>query len=159
MGLHEYGVVKMTVEAPKLTQEQRDKVIKDWYESKQQLIAEKARLSPIEADERVKRAALKTLFSEIVEGSKNVIELGNGYSLQLKQTYSRNVDNAALQSMLPELKEAQVPVDMLYKAKYELDMAIYRRLTKEQKELVDQTFVLKEDMATAELKVPKTEDQ
>lgn len=150
MGLHQHKVYRRL----QMIKKERDKLIQDWHAAKAEVAKRKEELAPFEATERKLRLQLTSLFPEIVEGTKNVLELGNGYSLRIKQTYTRKVDTAVTENLLPKLREKQVPVDMLYKTSYELDMAIYRKLNDDQKSLVDETFTLKPDMITAELKTP-----
>lgn len=134
-------------------------LINEWNKVKTRVAEIKATLKP-DADAEFKlRGKVKALFENIVEGSKNALDLGNGYSLKMKQDYTRKVDTASVATLSQAMVEAQVPVSMLFRVKYDLDLTIYRKLTPEQKALVDQTFTLTEDAPTIELITPKPQDQ
>lgn len=134
-------------------------IINQWHKLKSQLAQVKLDNKADTELEFKLRAKVKTFFTDVCEGAKNVLELGNGYSLKMKQGYTRKVDTATVVSLSEAMAQMNIPISMLFKVRYDLDLAVYRKLTDEQKKLVDQAITLTEDAPTIELVEPKKEDQ
>lgn len=130
-------------------------VVKEWHEAQEKAKEAKQSIESVVQEERHLRDKVVGLFKDVVEGSKNAIELGNGYVLKLTQKYKRTVNKEAVLASMTKMQEANIPVEMLYKISYDLDLAIYRKLSPEQQAIVDETFILKPDTPTVELQLPK----
>jgi hypothetical protein len=134
-------------------------IINQWHKLKSSLAQVKQDHKADTELEFKLRAKIKTFFEDVCEGTKNVLQLGNGYSLKMKQGYTRKVDTATVVSLAESMAQLDIPVSMLFKVRYDLDLTVYRKLTDEQKKLVDQAITLTEDAPTIELIEPKKKDQ
>lgn len=137
--------------------QKQNAVVKQWYETNKKVSEAKEAMKDNIDLERKLRTEVVSFFPVVVEGSKNQLDLGGGYALKVKQGYTRKVDTAAVVESAEKMRELHIPVDMLYKVKYELDMAIYRKLTEEQRKVVDETFTLTHDTPQVELQAPKAQ--
>ena len=130
-------------------------LLKEWDTIKQQIAEIEAPLKPLKERESLIRKELATHFQDVVEGSKNVIPLANGFSLKLTHKVSRSVDETAFKALHKDLVEAKVPMDILFREVHELEKAVYSKLPAESKTLVDQVLLAKPDAPTIELVPPK----
>lgn len=111
----------------------------------------------------MRRRIFKHYFPTPVEGSANKFNLADGYILQGDYKIGRKVDDAALTTLTPTMREQQIPVDALIKRPPELVLKEYRKLqddmSKEGKarlNLFDQALIIKPSETPAiEIVLPK----
>lgn len=114
-----------------------------WYKMKEDL----AKLKSAEALLRAR--IFKKYFPTPVEGT-NDFTLEDGYVLKAKYSIDRKVDEAALTTLTPQIREAGIPLDSLIKYSPELSLRPYRTLQedtsdegKKKLNLFDQCLVIK----------------
>lgn len=130
-------------------------LLKEWGTLTAEINEVKEKLKPLTDREMVLRKELASHFENVIEGTKNVLELANGYSLKLNYKLKRSVDEAAFNANLEAMKKANVPVDILFKTEPTLVKGIYSKLNASQIELVDQCLVTTPDTPTLEMVAPK----
>lgn len=125
-----------------------DQDILAWTESKIVLAKAKAR-------EAILRAKIvKTFFATPKEGT-NYHELGNGYKLKLVHKVDRSIDTPLYTNLLGQFKELEIDTNQLAETKLSLKVAFYKKLTDEQKLVVDQCVTSKPGSPTLEFVKPK----
>ena len=94
------------------------------------------------------------MFHEPVEGTNN-LDLADGYVLKGKRVINRTVDEAAFKSSIEELAKNGIRTDEIVKYKPELVTSAYRKLTEEQRHLMDTVLIIKDGMPGLEIVLPK----
>lgn len=130
-------------------------LLKEWNAVKLAMEPIKEQLKPLADRESALRRELATHFTDVVEGSKNSIQLAGGYSLKLTHKVKREVDETAFKSLSEDFKKEGLPIDLLFRSKHELEKAVYTKLPAEQKEKIDSLLVVKNESPTIELVAPK----
>lgn len=94
-------------------------------------------------------------FPKPTEGT-NKLEIGNGYLLKGDYKLNRRLDEAALPTVLGKLKEINYPlIDRLVKYKPDMSIAEYRKLTDEQRKIMDECLTTSPGSPTLEIVAPK----
>lgn len=94
------------------------------------------------------------MFNDPVEGTNN-LDLADGYVLKGKRVINRTVDEAAFKSSIEELAKNGIRTDEIVKYKPELVTSAYRKLTEEQRHLMDTVLIIKDGMPGLEIVLPK----
>lgn len=121
--------------APKLTEEQKFEVLCQWYEAKNALQAAQAK-------ERLLRdQVFSEYFVDPKEGTNN-FKLPTGDVLTAVYPMNRKIDKAVLNGLGEELRNMRVNVDEIVEYKPDLRIANYRKLTDEQRLVLDQCITM-----------------
>jgi hypothetical protein len=97
----------------------------------------------------------KGLFLNPVEGT-NSIPLGTeGWVIKAKYPINRKPDVALLTARAVELRAAGIPLDSVIRVVPELATGEYRKLTEEQRKLLDQVMEVKPGAPALEIVLPK----
>lgn len=115
-----------------LTEEQKMKLLFDWYEKKEEL-------ATVQAQERALRDTVVKVF--LPDGGKegtNTIKLATGDELKIVQSVNRKVDKAIYSSILPRLCELGVDPNEVAETKVELKVGNYKKLSTEQRAAMDE---------------------
>lgn len=120
-----------------------------WYTAKKELEAAKAK-------EALLRPKLFAYYFPNAEEGTNSFTLPDGYILKGVRKIARDVDMGALQTLTPQMEEKGLRVDDLFKVERKLAVSEYRKLTKEELELVDQALVIKDGMPSLDINPPST---
>lgn len=129
--------------------------LKEWYALKQQL-------DELKNKEVVLRQFIfNGIFTKPEEGV-NKHDINDGTGAVLKGTYviNRKVNEEQLEELETSLSDPnsnlpQLDLDKLIKWKPEVSITEYRKLTDEQRNLLDQTLVIKPGMPSLEIVIPK----
>lgn len=122
--------------------------IERWY-----TVQEK--LSKLKNEEQLLRQKIfKGIFLDPKEGT-NSVELGDGFVIKGKRVINRTVDDAAYKASIEELAKAGIPTDEIVRYKPELVISTYRKLTEEQKHIMDTVLIVKDGMPALEIIKPK----
>lgn len=122
--------------------------IERWY-----TVQEK--LSKLKNEEQLLRQKIfKGMFPDPKEGT-NSVELGDGFVIKGKRVINRTVDDAAYKASIEELAKAGIPTDEIVRYKPELVISTYRKLTEEQKHIMDTVLIVKDGMPALEIIKPK----
>lgn len=124
--------------------------IQAWYQLK-------ADIRRMQASEILMRQRIfKGLVPNPVEGT-NTVPLEDGFGSELKAVHviNRTVDKAALSALEEQMREAGIVVEHIIEHKPELRVGNYKKLTDEQKHLVDQALVVKPGTPQLDVVVPK----
>ncbi len=128
------------------------KLLADWYDASAK-VASIAK--PLVERERVLRAMVaRELFPSPVEGSKNKLEIQDGWGIQLTHKLERKVLEPQLELSREELEKARVNVDAIIRRPPELNVKAYRELSEEQRLLVDR-LILEIKPSSPQLEVVK----
>ena len=120
-----------------------------WSEMAQKLAALKS------AEMLLRVKIFKGLFPKPVEGT-NSMPLGTeGWVIKAKYPMNRKPDVALLTARAQELREAGIPLDSVIRAVPELSTTEYRKLTDEQRHLLDQVMEIKPGSPSIEIMLPK----
>lgn len=131
-----------------MTEESIDQKLWRWKQISDQV-------SELKAEEtRLRMEIFGAMFQEPAEGT-NTVDLPKGWKLKATHKINRNIDEAALPSILEELGEGMG--DRLVRYKPELNVSEYRKLTDEQRHTLDQALVVKPGTPTLELVPPREE--
>lgn len=138
-----------------------EKDLADWY-----LLTEQ--LSKLKAAEALLRPRIyKHFFPDPVEGTNTYI-LPDKFQLKAVRKIDRKVDEASMFAFrAPEVVEgvtsnssrfeqADIKADELFKPKYELVTSAYRKLTDEQRKVVDQVLIIKDGSPQLDITPPST---
>lgn len=134
----------VSVKPPVVTQEE----LNTWYRLQRELSAIKAQ------ELTLRKKVFAAFFPSPVEGT-NTAPLTDGWVLKGQHKITREVDVATLDTLLPELVEAGIPVEDLIVKKPQLVIAQYRELTAEERLLFDQVLVIKDGAPALEIVLPK----
>lgn len=105
------------------------------------------------AEAAARRKVLSTFCPDPKEGA-NWVPLTDGWRLNVKQSYTYKVDEAALDSMRQALPAGSV--DELVRFKPELNKRAYSNmLTDDQRRIFDEALIIKPASASVELVAPK----
>lgn len=136
-----------------MTSEDRMKLLGEWYDavSKVETIAK-----PLVERERALRAVLaQEFFPSPVEGSKNKVDIQDGWGLKLTYSLDRKVDEPALELRKEEFLANGINVDALIRRKPELITKNYRELSDAQRRLFDTVLEIKPQSPQLEVLKPK----
>lgn len=117
-------------------------LLDEWLQLKAELAAIKKR----EAD--LRQMLFEGAFPNPVEGT-NTVALEDGTIVKGTYKISRNIDEAALPSVLEQMPEAVR--DNLVAYKPSLSVAVYRKLTAEERKTFDQALIIKPGTPTLEV--------
>lgn len=143
------------VEIPENTVTAAD--LAEWYTTCEEL-------AKLKAKEALLRPRIyKHFFTNPVEGT-NTYELPDKYLLKAIRKIDRKVDEASMHAFRAPIEgkntskfdEANVNADELFKPKYELVISAYRKLTDEQRKIVDQVLIIKDGMPQLDITPPST---
>lgn len=113
-------------------------------------------LSALKSAEMLLRMKIfKGLFLNPVEGT-NTLPLGDeGWVIKAKYPINRKPDVALLTARAAELRAAGIPLDSVIRTIPELATGEYRKLTEEQRNLLDQVMEVKPGSPALEIVLPK----
>lgn len=143
------------VEIPENAVTQAD--LAEWYKLTEQL-------SDLKAKETVLRSRIyKYFFTNPVEGT-NTYVLPDKYQLKAVRKVERKVDEAALQVFrqpqegknTSKFEEVEVNAGTLFKTKFELVVSEYRKLSDDQKKVVDQVLIIKDGSPQLDITPPSS---
>lgn len=120
-----------------------------WSEMQKQLGALKS------AEMLLRTKIFKGLFPNPVEGTNSVPLGTEGWQIKAKYPINRKPDVALLTARAQELREAGIPLDSVIRAVPELATGEYRKLTDEQRYLLDQVMEIKPGSPALEIVLPK----
>lgn len=121
-----------------LSEAAKMELLYNWYSKKEELKA-------IQASERALRETVVNAFlpeSEKKEGT-NTIKLPTGDDLKIVCGIDRKVDKAIFSNILEALLEKGVDVNEVVETKVELRVANYKKLTEEQRNVMDECVTSK----------------
>ena len=98
----------------------------------------------------LRKKVVQDVFKESVTG-KNKADVPGGELIFTKK-FNTTVDETSFDKVAAEAEICGVDVGSLFKVKHSLDNKKYKMLTDEQKEIIDQTLVVKEAAPTLEFK-------
>jgi hypothetical protein len=134
----------------------------DAYESEQatsedilQWLNAREELSRLKAKEILLRDKISRTFFRAAKEGTNTHELGNGYKLKYVHKLTRDVDEAMLTNLLPELVKKGVNVEEVVERKPVLKVKAWRDLTPEQHQIFDQCVTTKPATGSLEFVKPK----
>lgn len=120
-----------------------------WYNLQEQISKLKS------AELLLRNKIFKGRFPTPIEGI-NKETLPDGAELKATHVINRSVDEAVLTVLLPVLREkGQMNPDDLIRRKPELVIGAYRKLTDEQRLLLDQALIIKPGQCQLEIVMPK----
>lgn len=119
-----------------------------WYKYQQEL----ANIKSKEWDLRNK--IYQGLFEKPVEGTNNYV-LPDGWVLKATRTVNRSIDEPAMEAMRKGLAKAGIVLDDLIERKPTLKISAYRKLTDEQRRMVDCFLVIKDGAPSMKIQLPK----
>jgi hypothetical protein len=112
----------------------------------------------IAAEQALRKEIMVMFFPKPVEGSKNIIELNDGWKLKFTYKLDRKIDEAALPAVEDKLREMGVNSDLLVKLVPQLETAVYKSLgitNPEAKKVFEEALIIKPGSHTLELVAPK----
>lgn len=114
------------------------------------------KLATLKSQESLLRSKIfKGLFPNPVEGTNSVPLGTEGWVIKAKHTISRSPDIALLTAKAPELRAAGIVLEDVIRTKPELATGEYRKLTDEQRHLMDQVLEIKPGSPALEIVLPK----
>lgn len=122
--------------------------LNSWFAACQALEAAKA------AEIVLRRKIAAFFFRDPKEGT-NKVPLADGWVIKMQHVVNRTVDVAALTNLGDEFAKAGLRTDVLLKYKPEVQIANYRTLTDEQRNLFDQALTIKPGTPQLEIVKPK----
>lgn len=127
-----------------------DKILMQWIESKEALDLAKKK------EALLRNMVVNAFFKNEQKEGTNNCELGNGYTLKLKQNYIRSfVDNLPVEEMLAKLAALGFEDGEKYiKFKPSLVLAEYRKLEGDRKIAFDTMLEIKASLPSIELVAP-----
>lgn len=120
-----------------------------WSEMQKQLSALKS------AEMLLRTKIFKGLFPNPVEGTNSVPLGSEGWEIKAKYPINRKPDVALLTARAQELREAGIVLEDVIRAVPELAITAYRKLTDEQRHLLDQVMEIKPGSPALEIVLPK----
>lgn len=124
------------------------KDLSEWYSLNEQLSALKTR------EQLLRQKIFKGLFQDPKEGT-NSFELSDGFVVKGKYVINRTLDEAGFKAAAEVLSEHGIRTDSIVKYKPELVLSEYRKLTDEQRHLMDTVLIVKPGMPGLEIMQPK----
>lgn len=124
----------------------------EWFNVKKRMKADKA------TESLLRTKIFKFFFKDPKEGTNNEFNddlLSAGFKIQAKVPVTRDVDEAALNSIKDKLAEAGIDLNKLLRYVPEVNIREYRKLTESQLQVFDQCLVIKTGTAQVEI-VPKS---
>lgn len=131
-----------------MTPEAKLELLGQWFLKKQEL-------AKVQASERVLRDTVVSLYlpeDQKKEGT-NTIKLPTGDELKIVCGIDRKVDKAIWSSLLPQLCELGVDVNEVVETKVELRVGNYKKLTDEQRSVMDECVTSKWGSPQVSIKV------
>lgn len=121
-----------------------------WYLLQQQL-------AELKRDEALLRGKLfHHYFPNPTEGTNNFpLDDGTGAVLKGMFSYSRDVDEGAVEALKDELKNRNIPLGKLLKYKPSLVKTEYNKLTAEEQQFFDQVLIIKPASPSMKIEIPK----
>lgn len=95
-----------------------------------------------EKEMTLRKAICKQLFPEPKEGSNKYVSAG--IEAEMKHRVDRNVDEALLKQLTPELRKYGIAVDALVNWKPELALRVYRDLDARKRKFFERVLVIKD---------------
>ncbi len=120
-----------------------------WSEMQRQLGALKS------AEMLLRTKIFKGLFPNPVEGTNSVPLGTEGWLIKAKYPINRKPDVALLTARAPELRAAGIVLEDVIRTVPELSTGEYRKLTEEQRKLLDQVMEVKPGSPALEIVLPK----
>ena len=120
-----------------MTEEAKLQVLFNWYTKKDEL-------QRVQAQERALRDTVVSLFLPGENGAvggkegTNTVKLATGDELKIVRPYDRKVDKAIFSSIVQQLMEKGVDVNEVIETKVELRVGNYKKLTEEQRAVMDE---------------------
>ena len=117
--------------------------------------AMQSQLSALKAQEALLRSKIfKSFFPNPIEGT-NTAPLAEGWVIKATYPITRKPDAALLVSMGPELRAAGIRMDEVIRYKPEVAITEYKKLTEEQRHLMDRVLEIKPGSPQMEIMLPK----
>jgi hypothetical protein len=143
----ESPIAEPVVLAPVIEQATQDD-LNEWWRMSQEL-------DKLKAEEmQLRKKIFATYFRAPVEGT-NTVPLSAGWVLKAAYPITRKVDVPLLTNLGLELAKQGLPMDSLIKYKPELSVTDYRKLSDEQRKLLDQVLDIKPGSPQVEIVLPK----
>lgn len=120
-----------------------------WSQMQQQLSALKS------AEMLLRIKIFKGLFPAPVEGTNSVPLGDEGWVIKAKYPITRKPDIALLTARAQELRAAGIPLDTVIRTVPELATGEYRKLTEEQRKMLDEVMDVKPGSPALEIMLPK----
>lgn len=136
----------LPTEMPAMTPEQVNDTWTRWQTAKKQL----AEIKPNEIQCRI--LLTQHYFGKTPEEGTTRASLGYGYDVVLTQGVNRTIDEPTLDSLQAKMRKMKIDVAALFPYKPALSLDEYRKLTDEQRLLVDTIFTSSPAMPKLELK-------
>lgn len=109
------------------------------YERLERWFLSQGQLKKLKAHEHLERVELAGFYFRNPKEGTNRFSLGGGYDLKLQHGYNYKVTNEDLDQVKPaDIKKLKLPWDDLWDFKPTLVKSVYNKLSKEQKDFVDQ---------------------
>lgn len=121
-------------------------------------------LAALKAKEALLRPRIyRHFFPNPVEGT-NTFVLPDKYQLKAVRKIDRKVDEASMfafkapqpEKNISKFEEAEINADELFKTKFELVTSSYRKLSDEQRKIVDQVLIIKDGSPQLDITPPST---
>ena len=130
-----------------LSPEQAFEELQKWWQQQKQLAI-------LKLNEVLARKRMSTFYFPTPREGTNRLDLGGGYDLKLDYSYTRNVDEAALDSAkAADFRKLKIDKDELFPLKPTLNLKAYRGLSDAQRAFVDELIETKE--STPQLHIVK----
>lgn len=131
--------IALPTQPPALTPETAFALLQTWYQ-------QKSELAPLKTAEVLNRKALAAFYFPEPEEGTNRHDIGWGKDLKLDYAFKYKVDEAMLgqAAIVAQMKKAKIPVDALFVMKPTLSLKEYRKLTDEQRAIVDGVITIEE---------------
>lgn len=104
------------------------------------------------AEMELRRTLFAHAFPNPTEGT-NTLPLSRGWVLKGQYGLDRNIDEAALTTMLDDLREQEIPEDIVQR-KPLLVKKVYNKLTDVQRQVFDQCLIIKPSSPSMEIVLP-----
>ena len=128
-----------------------------WHQAQKNLEAAKAFESEARSKLVVALAESGALDSDILEGTINV-QLPEKWKLKVVRKLNRTVDVAALSTIGPLCIKNKISLDVVIRNKPELSVTEFKKLTEEQRKVVEMALTIKPGTPTLELIAPPTKE-
>lgn len=138
------------VQLPKteMTPEAKLQLLGEWFLKKQEL-------AKVQASERALRDTVVSLYlpENVKKEGTNTIKLPTGDELKIVCAIDRKVDKAIFSSIIEQLLEKGVDVNEVVETKVELRVGHYKKLTEEQRNVMDECVTSKWGSPQVSIKV------
>lgn len=129
----------------------------EWYKLTEDLAALKAKESLL------RPRIYRHFFPNPVEGTNTYI-LPDKYQLKAVRKIDRKVDEASMHAFkapqpdknISKFEEVEINADELFKTKFELVTSAYRKLSEDQRKVVDQVLIIKDGSPQLDIIPPST---